>query len=316
MKTILLLFAFGLVSFAHAQGYPSKPVRIIVPFAPGGGADLTTRVIAQALSGPLGQQIIVDNRPGAGGTIGAEAGVKSPPDGYTLTMVTSGYPVYPSLYKLTFDPIRDITPVVLVTTTPFVICVHPSLPVASVKELIALAKRAPGEITFASAGPGSGVHMATELFLFRTGVRMNHIPYKGGGPAVSDLIAGHVAVAFAAAAAALPHVKANRLRALAVTSAERFASEPEIPTVAESGVPGYDVLDWSGLIAPRAVPRPIVERLNDETNKALRRREVADRYQQQSLTPAGGDPEQFLERIRREMDTWRDVVAKAKIVVN
>ncbi len=316
MRSILpLLFAFASLA-ASAQQYPAKPVRIIVPFAPGGGVDFTSRLLAQNISGPLGQQVVVENRPGAGGSIGTEAGVRSAPDGYTLTMISSSYPIHPSLYKLTFDPLRDMTPVILVATTPFVICVHPSLPAANVKELIALAKRQPGQITFATAGAGSGAHMATELFIYRAGISMNHVPYKGTGPALTDLMAGHVTLTFGAAAGTLPLVKAHRLRALAVTSPQRFSAEPSIPTVAESGLPGYEVLDWSGLIGPRGLPRPVVERIHDETTKAFTRKEFAERFQQAGLSPGGGEPEQFLERIRREMDMWREVVTKAKISVN
>jgi tripartite-type tricarboxylate transporter receptor subunit TctC len=197
-----------------------------------------------------------------------------------------------------------------------VICAHPSLPARTVKDLIALARARPGEINFATAGAGSGAHMATELFLFKAGVRMNHVPYKGTGPALTDLVAGHVALTFGAAAGTLPHVKAQRLRALAVTSAQRFSSEPSIPTVAESGLPGYEVLDWSGLLGPRGLPAAAVDRINDETNKVLTKKEVTERFQQAGLSAGGGEPAQFLERIRREMDMWREVVAKAKIAVN
>ena len=306
----------ALASSAFSQSYPTKPVRIIVPFPPGGSVDFISRLLVQYIAAPLGQQVVVENRAGAGGTIGTEAGVKAAPDGYTLTMVSSSYSVHPSLYKLAFDPLNDMTPVVLVATTPFVICVHPSLPARNVKELIALARARPGEINFATAGAGSGAHMATELFLWKAGMKMNHVPYKGSGPAMTDLMAGHIALAFSSAAGAFPYVRANRLRALAVTSAQRFPSEPSIPTVAESGVPGYEVLDWGGLLGPRGLPRAVVERVNDETNKVVKRKDVAERFQQSGLTAGGGEPEQFLERIRREMGTWREVVARAKIAIN
>ena len=299
-----------------SQSYPAKAVRVIVPFPPGGSVDVIARLVTPYLAAPLGQQVFVENRSGAGGTIGTEAGVKASPDGYTLTMVSSSYAIHPSLYKLPFDPVNDIAPVVLVATTPFVICIHPSLPVHSVKELIALARSRPGEITFATAGTGSAAHMATELFLWKAGIVMNHVPYKGVGPALTDLMAGHIALAFSSAAGAFPYVRANRLRALAVTSVQRFPSEPSIPTLVESGVPGFEVLDWGGLLGPRGTPRAVIERINDETNKVLKRKDVAERFEQMGLNAGGGDPDQFLERIRRERETWSQVVTKAKIAVN
>lgn len=311
---VLLLVATAVT--AGAQGYPAKPVRVIVPFAPGGGVDFTTRLLGQYLAEPLGQQVLVDNRPGAGGTVGTEIGMKSPPDGYTLTMVSSSYPVLPSLYKLSFDPIADIAPIVLVAKTPFVITVHPSFPAKTVKELIAIAKARPGQINFASAGTGSGVHLATELFMHQAGVRMNHVPYKGTGPALTDTISGQVTLLFGSVVASLPHVRSGRLRALAVTSAQRSAAVADIPTVAESGLPGYEVLDWSSLLAPRGTPPSVVDRLNGDVRKVLAQKEVVERLQQNGLAPGGGAPDQLLDMIRREMGMWRKVVAAAGIKAN
>ena len=219
---------------AGAQAYPSKPLRIVVPFAAGGSADYNARMMAQRLAEPLGQQIVVDNRPGAGGTVGTEIGVKSPADGYTLTLISSSYPVLPNLYKLSFDPVNDIAPIILVTKTPFIVTVHPSLPVKSIRELIALAKAKPGDINFASAGTGSGVHLATEFFMYQAGIKMNHVPYKGTGPALIDAMAGQVSLIFSSVAATLPHLQSKRLRGLAVTSPQRIAAAPALPTVAES----------------------------------------------------------------------------------
>ncbi len=299
-----------------AQTYPAKPVRVIVPFAPGGGIDYMARLLGQRLAEPLGQQVVVDNRPGAGGTVGTEIGMKSAPDGYTLTMISSSYPVFPSLYKLSFDPLADITPIILVAKTPFIVTVHPSLPVKSIRELIALAKAKPGEINFASAGAGSGVHLATELFMHQSGIRMNHVPYKGTGPALTDTMAGQVTLLFGSVAASLPHVKSGRLKALAVTSAQRMNADPSIPSIAESGLPGYEVLDWSALIAPKGTPRAVVDRINGEVRKVLAQKDLEDRFQQEGLSAGGGSPEQLLDMIRREMETWRKVIAAAGIKIN
>ncbi len=316
VRIMLATLLFAAAVAAGAQGYPAKPVRIIVPFAPGGGVDFTTRLLGQYLAEPLGQQILVDNRPGAGGTVGTEIGMKSLPDGYTLTMVSSSYPVLPSLYKLSFDPVADIAPIVLVARTPFVVTVHPSFPARTVKELIAVAKARPGEINFASAGTGSGVHLATELFMYQAGIRMNHVPYKGTGPALTDTISGQVTLLFGSVVASLPHVKSGRLRALAVTSSQRSAAAADIPTVAESGLPGYEVLDWSSLLAPRGTPPTVVDRLNGDVRKVLAQKEVIERLQQNGLAPGGGTPDQLMDMIRREMEMWRKVVAAAGIKAN
>ena len=316
VRIMLATLLFAAAVAAGAQGYPAKPVRIIVPFAPGGGVDFTTRLLGQYLAEPLGQQVLVDNRPGAGGTVGTEIGMKSPPDGYTLTMVSSSYPVLPSLYKLSFDPVADIAPIVLVARTPFVVTVHPSFPARTVKELIAVAKARPGEINFASAGTGSGVHLATELFMYQAGIRMNHVPYKGTGPALTDTISGQVTLLFGSVVASLPHVKSGRLRALAVTSSQRSAAAADIPTVAESGLPGYEVLDWSSLLAPRGTPPTVVDRLNGDVRKVLAQKEVIERLLQNGLAPGGGAPDQLMDMIRREMEMWRKVVAAAGIKAN
>jgi tripartite-type tricarboxylate transporter receptor subunit TctC len=297
------------------QQYPTKPIRIIVPFAPGGGVDFMARLMAQKLADPVGQ-IVVDNRPGAGGTVGTEIGVKSPADGYTLTMISSSYPVLPSLYKLSFDPIGDISPIILVAKTPFIVAVHPSLPVKTTRELIAFAKSKPGQINFASAGTGSGVHLATELFMYQAGIKMNHIPYKGTGPALTDTIAGQATLLFGSVAATLPYVKSERLRAIAVTSAQRMSADPSIPTVAESGLPGYEVLDWDALIGPKALSRQIVDRVNSEVKKVLAQKDVENRFLHEGLSAGGGTPEQLLDMIRKEMEMWRKVIAEAGIKVN
>jgi tripartite-type tricarboxylate transporter receptor subunit TctC len=300
-------------SASMAQQYPSKPVRIVVPFAPGGGSDFIARFMAQRLTTSLGQQVIVENKPGAGGMLGIDAGVKSAPDGYTLTLIASSYTVNPSIYKFTFDPVADITPIIQMSQGPLLVVVRPSLPVKSIKDLIELAKAKPGQINFASSGQGSVIHMATELFQAMAGIKMNHIPYKGTGPALTDTLGGQTDVFFSSTATAMPHVQSGKLRAVAVSTAKRIPALPDVPTVAESGVPGYDVVLWHGLIGPKGLPRPIVERLNSEVTKALKLKETADQLQNDGVSPAGGSPEQFRAQIEKEIKIWRKVAADAGV---
>jgi len=315
----LFPFAFALcagAATAAEPAYPSRPVRIIVAAAPGGGTDFVSRLMGSKLTEALGQQVLVENRAGAGSTIGYEYGVKSAPDGYTLTMVTGSYSINPSLYAIKFDPLNDFTPVIWVARGPYVIVVHPSLPVRNTRELIALAKARPGMIIYGSSGQGAIVHLTTELFLHMAGVKMTHVPYKGGGPAMTDLLAGHIQLVFATAPVGLPQAKAGRLRALAVTTSTRVAAEPGIPTVTESGVPGYEVTNWHGLIGPKGLPRPVVERLNGEMAKILKLKEMEERLQSDGLSPVGGTPEQLFEQIRQEIGQWRQVVVQAGIKIN
>jgi tripartite-type tricarboxylate transporter receptor subunit TctC len=296
-----------------AQQYPAKPIRIVVPFAPGGGSDFIARFIAQRLTTGLGQQVIVENKPGAGGMLGIEQGVKSPADGYTLTLIASSYTVNPSIYKFSFDPVSDITPIIQLSQGPLLIVSKPSLPVKSTKELIDMAKAKPGQINFASSGQGSVIHMATELFQSMAGIKMNHIPYKGTGPALTDTLGGQVDIFFSSTATAVPHVQSGKLKAIAVTSAKRIPALPDVPTVAESGLPGYDVILWHGLIGPKGLPRAVVDRINGEASKTLKVKETADQLQQDGVAPAGGTPEQFLEQIKKEIGIWRKVAADAGV---
>jgi tripartite-type tricarboxylate transporter receptor subunit TctC len=317
MRLMLMIAVLcAAVSPVWGQQYPVKPIRIIVGAAPGGGTDFVSRLLAPALAEGLGQQIIVENRPGAGSMLGYEYGVKSAPDGYTLTMITPSYAINPSLYPIKFDPINDFTPIIQVARGPFILVVHPSLPARTTRELIALAKAKPGAINFGSSGQGAIVHLTTELFLYMARIKMTHVPYKGGGPALIDLIAGHISMVFATPQAGLQHVKAGRLRALAVTTPERIATEPEIPTVAESGVPGYEVTNWHGLIGPKGLPRPVVERLHGEMMKVIKLKEMSDRLHAVGVSAVGSTPEQFLEKIRKEIEQWRKVVAQAGVRIN
>jgi tripartite-type tricarboxylate transporter receptor subunit TctC len=298
---------------ASAQQYPSKPVKIIVAFPPGGGNDFIARFMAQRLSASLGQQFIVENRPGAGGTIGVEAGVKAPPDGYTLTLISNSYTVNPSLYKIRFDPVNDIAPVIQISQGPYIVVVHPSLQANTLAELIALARSKPQLINFASSGQGSVAHLATELFASMAGFKLNHVPYKGTGPALTDTIGGQTNALFGSVSTTLPHVRAGRLRPLAVTTPRRLAAEPKIPTVAEAGVPGYEAVLWHGLIGPKGMPAAIVERLNAEITRVLNLKDTADQLQNDGVSPAGGRPEEFRAAISREIELWRKVVNDAGV---
>ena len=310
-RIILLVLAAACgTTIAMAQGYPSKSIRLIVPFPPGGGSDIIARVSAQKLSIAAGQQVVVDNRPGAGGTLGIELGTKSPADGYTLMLAASSYAVNPSIYKLRFDPVNDITAVIQLSQGPFLLAVHPSLPVKTLKDLIALAKARPGQLSYASSGTGSGVHLASELFLERTGIRILGVPYKGTGPALNDTVAGHVQLLWGSVASTLPQVKAGRLRGIAVSTAKRIRAAPEIPAVEESGFKDYDVVLWHGLIAPKGLPQTIVSRINADLNNALREKDMEDRLAVDGVSPAGGTPAQFLAEIKKGIDMWGGVVRR------
>ena len=298
---------------AFAQQYPSKPVRIIVPFAPGGGSDFIARFMAQKLTGTLGTQVIVENKPGAGGVIGIEQGIKAPADGYTLVLIASSYTVNPSVYKLNFDPVTDITPIVQMSQGPLLVVVNPSVPAKNAKELIAMAKAKPGDLNFASPGQGSVIHMATEYFDSMAKIKMNHIPYKGTGPALTDTIAGQTQVLFSSTATALPHVKGGKLKAIGVTTAKRIPALPDVPTVAESGLPGYEVILWHGLIGPKGLPKDVVDRINGEVNKTLKQAETAAQLENDGVAPAGGTAAQFAATIKKEIGVWKKVAADAGV---
>ena len=295
---------------ALAQNYPTKPVRIIAPFAPGGGTDFIARVAASKMTESLGQTVIVDNRPGAGGTLGAEIGAKAAPDGYVLTLIAGSYAVNPSLYKVSFDSNNDITPIIQLSQGPFLVVVHPALPVKNIKDLIAVAKKKPDGLAFASSGSGSIIHLATDLFNDMAGIKMVHVPYKGTGPALTDTIAGQTQLLFSSIAVAVPQVKSGRLRAIAVTTMKRVEAFPDVPTVNESGLKGYETVLWHGLIGPKNLPRPIVDRLNGDLNKILQAKEMQERLAGEGVTAAGGTPEQFAATIKRDIETWRKVVQK------
>ncbi len=307
---------FGLAGLeATAQDYPARPIRLVVPFPPGGGNDTIARLMGQKLAPALGQQVLVDNRPGAGGTIGAEIAAKSPPDGYTLFLAgVASHGINPNLRRqLPYDPVRDFSGVSLIASAPLLVVVHPSLPATSVKQLVALAKAKPGAINYASNGTGGSSHLAAELFMMMTGTTMVHIPYKGLSLALTDLLSGQVQLMFSSAVAMLPQVKAGKLRAIAMTGAKRSQAIPDIPTVAEAGVPGYETGSWYGIVAPAKTPRPIIERLSREIATATRSAEISRRLVDEAVIPIGSTAEEFDAHIRRELARWAKVIAKARI---
>ena len=302
-------------SASAGQAYPTKPVRIVVPFAPGGSTDVTARLVAQKLTDAWRQQVIVDNRAGAGGNIGAEAVARAAPDGYTLLLATTGVmAINHRLYRsLTYDALKDFAPVTQIGALPLILIVHPSLPARSAKELIALAKQKPGQLSYASSGIGSATQMTTELFRMMAGVDIVHVPYKGSGQAMTDLISGQVGVAFDQITSSLPQVQSGKLRALAVTSAKRFASVPNLPTVAEAGVAGYESVSWNGIAAPAATPRDIVNRVQAEVARAIQTPDMKERFLKDGIEGIGSTPDQFAAHIRSERAKWEKVVDKAGI---
>lgn len=316
--TLVGLAALILTTQLYAQAYPHRPIRLIVPFSAGGAADVPGRFLTQKLSETMGQQVVVDNRPGAGSTIGAEQVAKAPLDGYTLLMTSNTHFVSAALYKkLAYDSLNDFAPITQVTSAPNVIVVHPSLPVKTVRELITLAKAKPGNIDYASSGNGSTQHLTGALFTKMAGINMTHIPYRGSGPATSDLLAGQVTVGFPGIAGMLQHIKAGKLRVLAVTSAKRSPELPDVPTVAEAGVKGYDVTAWFGVVGPKALPRDIVLKLHGELLRILKSPDV-----QKQLLNAGQEvvwqetPELFGEMLKVEATKWARMVKESGAQVN
>ena len=294
---------------ASAQGYPNRSIRLVVPFPAAGTTDILARAVAQKLTEAFGQSVVVDNRPGAAGNIGSDLVAKSAPDGYTLLMGTVGtHAINPSLYKMPYDHVKDFTPVVLVAGVPNVLVVNPALPVNSVADLIKLAKDKPGQINFASSGSGTSIHLSGELFKTMAGVDMTHVPYKGSAPALIDLVGGQVQIMFDNLPSALPQIKGGRLRAIAVTSLKRAPVLSDIPTISESGLPGFEASSWFGVLAPAGTPAPIVAKLNAEVNKWLQSADAREKLLAQGAEAAGGSPEQFAAHIRAESDKWAKVV--------
>ena len=295
---------------AHAQNYPARPVRVIVPLAAGGGMDTVTRSLAQKLADSFGQSVVVDNRPGAGSLVGLEILAGAAPDGHTLMMISATTVVHPILYQSRFDIVRDFTPVTQVTAQGYALVVHPSLPAKSVKELVEYVRANPGKLNYASSGIGSPIHMSTELFQIATGTRMMHIPFKGMGAAYADLVGGRIQLSFATIISSLAHVKAGRLRALAVTPGKRAPAMPDVPTLTEAGVPVV-VVNWYGLIAPAKTPKAVIERISNETVKAMHLPDVAKRLIAEGSEAVTSSPQAFAAHIRAEHEQWRRVIKQA-----
>jgi tripartite-type tricarboxylate transporter receptor subunit TctC len=306
--------AAGMPLAASAQPYPHKPIRLIVPFSAGGPVDGMARVLAPKLSAVFKQNVVVDNRPGASGMIAIENGVRSSADGYTIMMVSSSYAASAATLRLPYDPVNDIAPIALLGVAPHLAAVHPTVPAANARELIDYAKNHPGKLNYGSSGTGGSVHLATEYFNQMAGTRMTHVPYKGQGPALNDLLGGQIQLFSGSPMVIYPHVKANRLRGIAVSSAKRTSAMPDIPAFAET-IPGYESLAWQAVVGPKALPKDIVMRWNAELNRLLELPEMRTRLAGDSMEVAGGPPQRFFEQLERDVAKWRKVVKTANIQV-
>lgn len=312
---VVLAFAAMAPGSAVAQDYPTRPIRFIIPFVAGGSTDIIARLIGDKLSARLGQPVVIDNRGGAGGNIGADAVAKAAPDGHTILLATTGImAINDTLYpKLSYSPQKDLAPVVYVTSLTNVLAVNPKVPANSVRELIDYAKANPGKLNFASGGTGAATHLVGELFKSAAGVDLVHVPYKGGGQAMQDLLSGEVSMMFGQIVTVISQIQAGQLRPLGVTSARPSSALPGVPTIAESGVPGFEALSWSGIVVPAATPQPIIDRLNRETNAVLQEPEIRTRFAEVGAEPVGGTPEDFARHIAAEHAKWSKVIAEAKI---
>ncbi len=298
------------------QGHPSKPIRFVVGVAPGGATDILARAIGTRLSANLRQQVVIENRPGANHIIGGEFTAKAPPDGYTIQMIPEGFVINASVYpKLPFDPLQDFSAIGIVALVPNILVIHPSLPARTVKEFIALARARPGQMSYGTSGVGAPSHMSAELFKILTGIEYTHVPYKGQAMAIIDLIGGHLHFAFPSIPASIPHIKSGKLIALGVTTAQRATALPDVPTIQESGVPGYEVSGWYGVIGPAGMPKPVVERINREINGILQVQEMRELLANQGVDPRTGTPEEFAAAMSNDLRKWAKVVATAGIKV-
>lgn len=311
-QVAVMLLSCTSVTLAYAQPYPSKPLHLIVPYAAGGGADIVARTLAQKLSESMGQQVVVDNRAGAAGNIGAALGAKAAPDGYTLLLITNTHATNASLYtKVGYDLAKDFAPITLMSETPLILAVHPSLPARSVKELVAVAKSRPGQLHYSTGGNGSSAHTAAQLFVSMAGIDLVHVPYKGNVEQTTALMSGYVQLTFSTMSGLLPQVKAGRLRALAMTAAKRAPAAPDIPTIAESGYPGYEVINWTGVVVPTGTSKDIIAKLHTEFLKALGAPDVKNRYAGQGVEPVSSTPEEFAAFIRAELVRWGRVTKQS-----
>lgn len=312
---IAFALSFTATGVQAQEKYPDKPIRLLTPFAAGGGSDILARLIGPPVSQALGQQVIVENRPGAGGTLGAGMVARAEPDGYTLILVSGSYGANGALYNLPYDTSAGISPIILLGTTPLLVTSHPSVPMKSIKALIDYAKANPGKLNFGSSGTGSLDSLASELFKLQTGVTYTSIPYKGSAPVMTALLSGEVDSSFSSLVPSIPHVKGGRLRALGVTTPKRSSALPDVPTIGET-VPGFDVTHWYGIWGPKGLPREIVLRWNSEVGKVLQTDMMKKWMEKEGLEPAGGPPEDFQNRIKSDTDKWKKVVREAKIPIN
>ena len=316
VRTTLVFFVLaggiGTTGVVAAQNYPTKPIRLIVPFAPGGAPDIVARLLAQKFFETFKQAVVVDNRPGGGGMIGNETGVRANPDGYTMIMASGAYATSAALYKLPYDPVNDVDTIAVISEAAFIVTTHPSVPVASVKELIAYDKANPGKLNYGSSGSGGSNHLVTELFNQMAGTKLTHVPYKGTGPALNDLLGGQIQLIIGSLPVLIPQVKSNRLRGIAVATVKRSNAAPDIPTVAET-VPGYEAVQWVGLLGPKALPKEIIARWNSEINRILQLPDVKEHMTGYGMETVGGPPERFREVLKRDIAKWQKVVKLANI---
>ena len=313
MAAVLLIAGLPCGSALAQNAYPTKPLRLIVPFAPGGGTDIVARLLAQKLTESFKQTVIVDNRAGGGGTMGAETTVRATPDGYTTIIMSGSYATNAAMYKLPYDPVNDVVPMGLIGDTAFIIALHPGVPIKNVGELVAFAKAKPGALNYGSSGTGGIAHLSGELFDMLAGTKMTHIAYKGTGPALNDLLGGQIQLIFGSAPATIPLVRANRLRAIAVTTTKRSAALPDLPTVAEAGVPGYEVVLWYGVLGPKGLPKNIVQRWNAEIRKATKLLDLKERLISEGFDIDDSPPEVFQGMLKRDVAKWIKVVKEAKV---
>jgi tripartite-type tricarboxylate transporter receptor subunit TctC len=311
-SSVLIAMVACLAAPAFGQDYPAKQVRVVLPFPPGGGSDLIARVVAQKLTGTLGQPVVVDNRAGASGNIAAEIVAKAPADGYTLLFGNSSLSISPAVFqKLNYDPVRDLVPISMASSYPFTLVIHPSLPVQSVKTLVALAKSKPGELAYASAGGGTMSHMAMELLRVRTGIQLQHLPYKGAAPATVSIVGGESQLGFVVMPVAAAQIKAGKLRGLGVAAPERSSAAPEVPTMAEAGVKDNVAVQWNGFFAPARTPQPVIDRLHREVAKTVHLPDVKQRFDAEGATPSGSAPAEFAAFFRAETAKWSEVAKKS-----
>jgi tripartite-type tricarboxylate transporter receptor subunit TctC len=315
LTILALLAALTVTGATAADSYPVKPIRLIVPFAPGGGTDVVARVIAQKLSEAFGKQVIVDNRAGGGGTVGVETTVRAVPDGYTIVLISASYATNAAIYKLPYDAVRDITPVTQIFDSATIVALHPAVPVSTVRELIAYSKARPGVLNYGSSGMGSITQMSTELFDQLAGTRMTHVPYKGTGPAMTDLLGGQIQLIFGAVASVMPHLKTARLRGIAVTSARRSDAAPDLPPIADT-VPGYEAGIWYAAVGPHGLPRAVVQLWQREIDRAIRLPDMKERMAREGFEPVAGSSGALQALLTREVDKWRVVVKKGNIKVD